>query len=477
MAFFDQPISDIVPRIHAGTLKAETVVARSLDRIAAGDGTVHAFISVQPEVALARARELDALPMSERQQMPLCGIPVAIKDNICTKDLATTCASRMLATFVPPYNATVVDALVAAGAIVVGKTNLDEFAMGSSTESSFYGITRNPHNPAHIPGGSSGGSAAAVAADFVPLSLGSDTGGSIRQPASHCGVIGLKPTYGRVSRYGLVAFASSLDQIGPMAHYTQDIALALQIIARPDKHDSTCAGRPFATGADLFSRRIDGMKIGLPREYFGSGLSDDVRQLMALQQNRLMQAGAQIVDVSLPTLRHAIATYYIICTAEASSNLARYDGVKYGFRTPEECATLVEMYKRTRSAGFGAEVKRRIMLGTYVLSSGYYDAYYLKAARLRTLITRDFAAAFTQCNAIMSPVAPTPAPRIGATVNDPLQMYLTDIYTVSANLAGIPAISVPCGNNNDLPVGIQFMAPHWHEQVLVKLSHIVKTPA
>jgi aspartyl-tRNA(Asn)/glutamyl-tRNA(Gln) amidotransferase subunit A len=351
----------------------------------------------------------------------------------------------------------------------VGKTNLDEFAMGSTTETSFSGITRNPHNPKHIPGGSSGGSAAAVAAGMVPLALGSDTGGSIRQPSSHCGVAGLKPTYGRVSRYGLVAFASSLDQIGPLASDVRDIGYLLSVISRSDNRDSTCANKPFLHDTALYTENMQGLTIGVPREYFGEGLSDSVRTIITSLIDKLKHAGAAVIDVSLPNVSYGIATYYLICTAEASSNLARYDGVKYGYRA-QNAKTLAEMYTATRQEGFGAEVKRRIMLGTYVLSSGYYDAYYLKAAKVRTLIAQDFDTAFTQCDAVISPVTPTPAFAIGEKCDDPLTMYLTDIYTVSANLAGIPGISVPCGTDNGLPVGVQFMAPKWREDTLLRLG-------
>jgi aspartyl-tRNA(Asn)/glutamyl-tRNA(Gln) amidotransferase subunit A len=470
MFFFDGPVRDVVRRVREGELQSVDIVARSLDKIAAGDGDVRSFVSVGRERALRRAAELDALDGKERDAMPLLGIPVAVKDNICTKGVPTTCASKSLENFVPPYDAAVVEALEGAGAVVVGKTNLDEFAMGSSTETSFFGPTRNPHDRSRIPGGSSGGSAAAVAAAMVPVALGSDTGGSIRQPCSHCGVAGLKPTYGRVSRYGLVAFASSLDQIGPVAGYVEDLGLLLSVISAADARDSTCTGRPFADAPTIYSSDLPGMTIGMPREYFGDGLSEGVAGLLQGLVERLREAGARTVDISLPTLRHAIAAYYILCTAEASSNLARYDGVKYGYRSPG-AATLGEMYAATRAEGFGAEVKRRIMLGTYVLSAGYYDAYYLKAAKVRTLIARDFQGAFEKCSVILSPVAPTPAFKLGEKCDDPLQMYLTDIYTVSANLAGIPGLSVPCGFCDGLPVGAQFMAPAWREDLLLHAGY------
>jgi aspartyl-tRNA(Asn)/glutamyl-tRNA(Gln) amidotransferase subunit A len=469
MTFLTEPAAGTAAQCRRGAVTARELVKRALDRIAAQDGALHAFISTQPEAALSRAEQLDKLPLSARESMPLFGIPVAVKDNIVTAGVATTCASKILENFVPPYNAAVVEALNAAGAVIVGKTNLDEFAMGSSTENSCFGPTRNPNNPDYIPGGSSGGSAAAVAAGLVPLALGSDTGGSIRQPCCHCGCAGLKPTYGRVSRYGLVAFASSLDQIGPIASDVRDIGLLLSVLSVPDKRDSTCAGKQFTDSSDLYTGAVSGLTVGVPKEYFAQGLSPEVRGPIESLLASLGQAGCKTVPVSLPNLGYSIATYYIVCTAEASSNLARYDGVKYGYRSANP-KSLTDMYRTTRREGFGAEVKRRIMLGTYVLSSGYYDAYYLKAARVRTLIGRDFDNAFAQCDAVVSPVAPTPAFRIGEKCNDPLQMYLTDIYTVSANLAGIPGISVPCGKANGIPVGVQFMAPKWREDTLLRLG-------
>ncbi len=469
MAFLAEPVAETVARCRRGETSAKDLATRALDRISAQDASLKSFISTQPGAALKRASYLDGLSADVKKTMPLFGMPVAVKDNILTEGVATTCASKMLEHFVPPYNATVVNALLSAGAVIVGKTNLDEFAMGSSTENSYFGPTKNPHSPNHIPGGSSGGSAAAVAAGLVPLALGSDTGGSIRQPCCHCGCVGLKPTYGRVSRYGLVAFASSLDQIGPIAADVRDIGLLLEALSVPDERDSTCAGRKFANSSDLYTGNVSGITVGVPRECFGEGLSADVRKPIESLIARLKASGCEVVDVSMPNLGHGIATYYIVCTAEASSNLARYDGVKYGFRASNP-ASLIDMYQTTRREGFGAEVKRRIMLGTYVLSSGYYDAYYLKAARIRTLIGRDFDAAFTKCDAVISPVAPTTAFKIGEKCNDPLQMYLTDIYTVSANLAGVPGISVPCGTVNGLPVGVQFMAPKWREDTLLTLG-------
>jgi aspartyl-tRNA(Asn)/glutamyl-tRNA(Gln) amidotransferase subunit A len=474
MQFFEEcTIAEAARRMARGELNCRDVVERSLSLIAekdSGEGGLHAFITVTADAALRRARELDKLSDADKARMPLFGIPVALKDLLCTRGVRTTCASKMLENFIPPYDATVVEALHAAGAVVVGKTNLDEFAMGSSTENSAFGITHNPVGPEYIPGGSSGGSAAAVAAGMVPAALGSDTGGSIRQPASHCGCVGLKPTYGRISRYGLVAFASSLDQIGPMASDVRDIGTLLSVLSVPDERDSTHARKQYEDRASVYEGDLAGMKIGLPREYFGEGLSEGVRGILMRLLDGLKERGATTVEVSLPNVSYAVAAYYIICTAEASSNLARFDGVKYGHRT-DNAHSLIDLYTRTREEAFGPEVKRRIMIGTYVLSSGYYDAYYLKAARLRTLIARDFEKAFANCDLILSPVTPTTAFKLHEKVSDPLQMYLTDIYTVSANLAGIPGISVPAGTSGGLPVGAQFMGPKWSEDTLLKAAY------
>jgi aspartyl-tRNA(Asn)/glutamyl-tRNA(Gln) amidotransferase subunit A len=474
MNFFNEPVSVIVKKTQLGERCCVDDVSKSLDAIAHRDAEIHAFLSVERDGALARAKAIDELDKQKKSLMPLCGAPIAIKDNICVSGGKTTCGSKILSNFIAPYSATVVEALEKAGAIIIGKTNLDEFAMGSSTENSSFGVTRNPHRLSHIPGGSSGGSAAAVAAGFAPLALGSDTGGSIRLPAAFCGVAGLKPTYGRVSRYGLVAFASSLDQIGPFASDVRDVGLLLSVIATPDKRDSTCAGNSFVNDPSLYCGDAKKLTIGVPKEYFGEGLSESVRKPIEALMQKLPGVGAKIVEVSLPHVKFAVAVYYIICTAEASSNLARFDGVKYGRRSKNE-KSLIDMYESTRQEGFGVEVKRRIMLGTYVLSSGYYDAYYLKAAKVRTLIARDFEAAFSKCDAIISPVAPAPAFAIGEKRDDPLSMYLTDIYTVSANLAGIPGISVPCGQAGDLPVGVQFMAPKWREDTLLRLGFVAQT--
>lgn len=474
MKFFGGTISELVQKIRTGEYSCRDLIEKTVTTIEKEDKNIHSFLVVSAQKAIERAESLDKLPQEHKNRLPLLGVPVGVKDNICTKGIRTTCGSHMLENFVPPYNAAVVEMLENAGAVIVGKTNLDEFAMGSSTETSYFGITRNPADTERIPGGSSGGSAAAVGAGLVPGTLGSDTGGSIRQPSSHCGVVGLKPTYGRVSRYGLVAFASSLDQIGPIASDVRDIGELLSVISQKDKRDSTCAGNTFTNDASLYDGNIKGLRIGLPVEYFGEGLSDEVRKQLNVLLEKMKDAGAVVVDVSLPNVQYAIATYYIVCTAEASSNLARFDGVKYGLRDMS-AKNLSDMYAETRRQGFGAEVKRRIMLGTYVLSSGYYDAYYLKAAKVRTLISRDFNNAFEKCDVIFSPVTPTPAFKIGEKTDDPLQMYLTDIYTVSANLAGIPGISVPCTFYKGLPIGAQFMAPQWREDLLIKAGFFAQS--
>ena len=470
MAFFDKLVSEVVKDVQNGTITSQSLVEKSLKIISEKNSIINAFVTVLDEEAIAEAKRIDALSTEEKSKMPLCGIPIGIKDNISTKDITTTCGSKMLENYIPPYDAHVIEKLKAAGAIIVGKTNMDEFAMGSSNENSALGLVRNPSNTDYVPGGSSGGSAAAVAADMVPLSLGSDTGGSIRQPASHCGIVGMKPTYGMVSRYGLVAFASSLDQIGPMSHSVEDSALLLSVISGEDKRDSTNGGKSFDFSGNLDD--VKGKKIGIPKEYFGEGIDDKVREIIEGVKSKLVEAGAELVDVSLPNVANGIATYYVIATAEASSNLARFDGVKYGHRV-DDAKDLIDMYKRSRNEGFGDEVKRRIMLGTYVLSSGYYDAYYLKAAQVRTLIANDFEKAFEKCDVILSPVTPAPAFKIGEKSSDPLQMYLTDIYTVSANLAGIPGISVPAGDVDGLPVGAQLMAPKWGEETLFSVANSI----
>jgi aspartyl-tRNA(Asn)/glutamyl-tRNA(Gln) amidotransferase subunit A len=429
--------------------------------------TLNAFLQIDREGALRRADELE----QSGHVGPLSGVPIAVKDNICVKGLQASCGSKILGDYHPPYNATVIERLTKAGAVVIGKTNCDEFAMGSSNENSAFGPVRNPWDTTRVSGGSSGGSAAAVAAGIVPIAFGSDTGGSVRQPASLCGVIGLKPTYGRNSRYGLVAFASSLDQIGVFAREVEDVARVLGVIAGRDPQDSTSADVPVPDYTASLTGDLKGARLGFPRALFGKGLDDEVKNSVESVVDVYRDLGVEIVDVELPRAGYAIAVYYIIATAEASSNLARFDGVRYGFRA-EDAPELRQMYRKTREEGFGAEVKRRIMLGTYVLSAGYYDAYYRKAQQVRTLIKNDFLEAFKNCDAIITPTAPTPAFAIGEKVDDPLAMYLNDIYTVTANLAGVPGISVPCGLSKErLPIGFQLLGPYWSEPMLLKLSH------
>ena len=426
--------------------------------------TLNAFLEIDREGALRRATEIET-------SGALAGMPIAVKDNICVQGLQASCGSKILGDYHPPYNATAIERLIKAGAVVIGKTNCDEFAMGSSNENSAFGPVRNPWDTTRVSGGSSGGSATAVAAGIVPVALGSDTGGSVRQPASLCGVIGLKPTYGRNSRYGLVAFASSLDQIGVFARKVEDVARVLGVMAGRDPHDSTTADVPVPDYTAALTGDLRGARLGFPRALYGEGLDAEVKASVENVVDVYRELGAEIVDVELPHARYAIAVYYIIATAEASSNLARFDGVRYGFRA-EDTPELRQMYRRTREEGFGPEVKRRIMLGTYVLSAGYYDAYYLKAQQVRTLIKNDFLEAFKLCDAIITPTSPTPAFALGEKVDDPLAMYLNDIYTVTANLAGVPGISVPCGLSSErLPIGFQLIGPYWSEPTLFKLAH------
>jgi aspartyl-tRNA(Asn)/glutamyl-tRNA(Gln) amidotransferase subunit A len=452
--------------IAAGTLTAEAACQAAIDRIAAIDGQLHAFLRVDAERALARARALDATP---GRRGPLHGVPIALKDNIVADGTVSSAGSRILESYVSPYDAHVVSRLEEAGAVVLGKTNCDEFAMGSSTENSAHGPSRNPWDLERTPGGSSGGSAVAVAAGMVPIALGSDTGGSIRQPAGLCGIVGLKPTYGRVSRYGLIAYASSLDQIGPFARTVADAALCLEIISGADARDSTSASEPVPSFSRLLDGDARGLRVGVPFDLLDRGVDTEVRAAFDASLETLEGIGATIRRIELPHSRYAIPTYYLIATAEASSNLARYDGVRYGWRSPAD--TVDEMYDRTRDGGFGAEVKRRIMLGTYVLSAGYYDAYYLKAQQVRTLIGRDFARAFEAVDVVAVPTTPTAAFRLGDKTADPVQMYLADVFTVSANLAGLPGISLPCGFTRDkLPVGLQLMGRAWDEATLLRTA-------
>ncbi len=442
-----------------------------LERIEAVDDKVGAFITVAGDAAMKQAQLADRA-ISNGKCRPLTGIPLAIKDLICTKGLKTTCASKILENFIPQYNATVIKKLNNQGAVVIGKTNMDEFAMGSSTENSGLKLTCNPWNLKHIPGGSSGGSAAAVAADMCLGALGSDTGGSIRQPASHCSVAGLKPTYGRVSRFGLVAFASSLDQIGPLAKDVKDCAILLNTVSGYDNNDSTSVPEDVPDYTDSLKKGLEGMTVGIVREYGATkGLNKDVSDAVNNAVSIIESLGAKCIEVTLPHTEYAVAAYYVIAPAEASSNLARYDGVKYGFRDKEK-TDLMDMYKSTRSQGFGSEVQRRIIIGTYCLSAGYYDAYYGKASQVRTLIMEDFKKAFNSCDVIVSPVAPTPAFKIGENVDDPLTMYLSDIFTLSANLAGIPGMSVPCGfSKTGLPIGLQIMGSHFGEEKILKTAY------
>ena len=470
MELYDQTIYALHDMLKKGETTAQAVTESILGRIKAVDGKVRAYITVTEDLARRQAGEADKRIKAGDASSPLLGIPIAVKDNMCTEGIRTTCASKILGNFVPPYDATVVRNLKQAGYVLCGKPNMDEFAMGSSTENSGFFITKNPWDLERIPGGSSGGSAAAVAAGECIGALGSDTGGSIRQPAACCGVVGLKPTYGRVSRYGLVAFASSLDQIGPITKNVTDSALMMNVISGHDPCDSTSANIRTPDFTKALKKDMKGLKVGMPKEYFIEGMDPEVDRAVKEAVKTLEGLGAKIVEISLPHTDYAIATYYILATSEASSNLARYDGVKYGFRTKSP-KDLLEMYMNTRDEGFGAEVKRRIMLGTYALSAGYYDAYYKKGQQVRTLIKRDFEEAFKIADVVATPTAPTAAFKIGEKTTDPLQMYLSDIFTISVNLAGIPGISIPCGfTKNNLPIGLQLLGRHFDEEVILRAS-------
>ena len=461
-------LSSLRRQLTSGEISSRDIVEDVIAQISSRDGDVGAFLSHHSEDALAAAEKADL-------SLPLGGLPIGIKDNINVAGQPCTCASKFLKdAYTSPYDATAITKLRAAGAIPFGKTNLDEFAMGSSTENSGLQTTQNPSAPGHIPGGSSGGSAAAVAANLIPASLGSDTGGSIRQPASHCGVVGLKPSYGRVSRYGLVAFGSSLDQIGPLTHTVEDSALLLNALAGIDPRDSTSLENPVPDYTEGLDAGVSGMKLGLPKEYFADGLCPRIRERIASAAKKLESQGAEIVEISLPHTEYAVATYYIIAPAEASSNLSRFDGVRYGNRT-DHPADMLSLYKDSREAGFGSEVKRRIILGTYVLSSGYYDAFYLRAQKVRTLIRRDFQEAFEKVDAILTPVAPETAPKMGAASGDPLKHYLADIYTISANLAGNCGISVPLEPIDSLPIGLQILGPHLGEKTILRCARAVES--
>ncbi|MBN1515704.1 Asp-tRNA(Asn)/Glu-tRNA(Gln) amidotransferase subunit GatA [Candidatus Sumerlaeota bacterium] len=471
MEAYELTVTQALERLQRGELSCEEWTRACLDRARAVDGRVRAFVQLDEDGALASAREADAARKAGAQA-PLLGAPIAIKDNMHIKGRKTTCSSKMLENFTAPFDATVVAKLRDAGAVFLGKTNLDEFAMGSSTENSAFFTTRNPWNLDYVPGGSSGGSAASVAAYETPFALGSDTGGSIRQPAAFCGIYGLKPTYGRVSRYGLVAFGSSLDQIGPLARNVEDIALLLNVISGKDPRDSTSSDIPAPDFTQALGRGVKGLRLGIPKEYFVEGVDPEVKSAVHQAIDRLCAQGAEAVEVSLPHTEYAISVYYICCTAEASSNLARYDGAQYG-HSAAGSENIVELFTRTRSEAFGKEVKRRIMLGTYVLSAGFYDAYYLKALKVRTLLQRDFERAFEQCDVIVTPPVPTPAFRAGERIDDPLQMYLGDIFTISVNLAGVPALCCPAGfNAAGLPLSVQLIAPIFSEERLIQTASV-----
>jgi aspartyl-tRNA(Asn)/glutamyl-tRNA(Gln) amidotransferase subunit A len=468
------PISELLSLLHSGKLTAVDLTQACLDQISRQDARVGAFLSVDPAASLEQARQIDQRRARGETLGLLAGLPVAIKDVICQKGTVTTCASRMLEKFVAPYDAHVIEKLRKADAVLLGKTNMDEFAMGSSTENSAYQVTRNPWDLERTPGGSSGGSAAAVAAQMVPLSLGSDTGGSIRQPAGLCSVVGLKPTYGRVSRYGLIAYASSLDQIGPFAQDVRGTALLLEAIAGADSRDSTSVPKDVPRYSQTLEQPLQGLRIGVAREHFAPGLDAEVERSVREALRVYESLGATLHEISLPHQKYAVAVYYIVAPSEASSNLARYDGVHYGHRAAQ-FDSMLEMYSASRGEGFGSEVKRRIMLGTYALSAGYYDAYYLKALKVRRLIRNDFDAAFQQVDLIATPVNPTPAFKIGELVNDPLAMYLSDIYTISANLAGIPGISVQAGfSSGGLPLGLQLLAAPFEEERLLRAARMLE---
>ncbi|MSU78282.1 MAG: Asp-tRNA(Asn)/Glu-tRNA(Gln) amidotransferase subunit GatA [Gemmataceae bacterium] len=464
--------TELLQKQAAGDLTAEAIALAYLQRLRETELRVQAFLAVDDADVLAQAKTIDARRQRGEPLGRLAGVPVALKDVLCVKGRRTTCGSKILRNFVPPYDAHVVTQLRAADAVLIGKTNCDEFAMGSSTENSAYQITRNPWDHERTPGGSSGGSAAAVAAGQAPLSLGTDTGGSIRQPASFCGIVGLKPTYGRVSRFGLVAYGSSLDQIGPFAHDTRDTALLLEVIAGHDPRDSTCVNQPVPEYTKTLDQKLAPLTIGVAKEYFGEGLDPEIEQSVRDALKVYERLGATIKPIALPHSPYSIATYYLVATAEASGNLARYDGVHFGHRA-ETFAGLIDMMKKSRGEGFGAEVKRRIMLGTYALSSGYIDAYYLKALKVRRLIRQDFDRAFAECDVIVGPTSPTAAFKIGEKVSDPLAMYLSDIYTISANLAGIPGISIPCGfTKAGLPIGLQILAASFAEEKMLRVAHM-----
>jgi aspartyl-tRNA(Asn)/glutamyl-tRNA(Gln) amidotransferase subunit A len=468
-------IPEALSGIARGETSAAVLTGECLSAIEQKNNVINAYLSVDREGALAQAKRIDAAAAAGEALGPLAGVPIGIKDVLTMEGLPSTAGSKILEGYRPPYTATAVSRLLGAGAVILGKINCDEFAMGSSNENSAYGPVRNPHDTDRVPGGSSGGSAAAVAAGMAVATLGSDTGGSIRQPASFCGVVGILPTYGRVSRYGLIAFASSLDRVGPFAASVRDAALVLNVIAGHDPMDATSSTKPVPDYTAEIDKGVAGMRLGVPAEYFGEGLDPEVRSAIEAGIEKLRASGAEIVPVSLPHTKYAVPTYYVIATAEASANLSRFDGVRYGYRAPE-AKTLADMYRLSREGGFGAEVKRRILLGTYVLSAGYYDAYYKKAQQVRRLLTDDFVSAFKNVDAILTPAAPTPAFKIGEKTDDPMAMYLADIYTVTANLAGICGISVPCGSSREgLPIGLQILGSHFAESTVIRVAQAVES--
>ncbi|MCJ1910227.1 Asp-tRNA(Asn)/Glu-tRNA(Gln) amidotransferase subunit GatA [Planococcus ruber] len=469
MNLVDKTSSELQDLIHKEEVSIAEITKQAFERIEKLDPKVDAFLAMNKEQATKQAEEMDQTPLAERG--PLFGLPIGVKDNIVTEGIETTASSRILEGFNPIYNATVVEKLKAAGMITVGKLNMDEFAMGSSNENSYYKNTKNPWNLETVPGGSSGGSAAAVAAGEVPFTLGSDTGGSIRQPAAFCGVVGMKPTYGRVSRFGLIAYASSLDQIGPITRTVKDNALLLEAISGHDERDSTSANIEVPNFAEALTGDIKGLRIGVPKEYFAEGVGEAAKQAVREALAVLEEKGATWEEISLPHSKYALATYYLLASSEASSNLSRFDGIRYGYRT-EKAGNLLEFYMNTRSEGFGDEVKRRIMLGTYALSSGYYDAYYKKAQKVRTLIKKDFDDAFEKFDVIIGPTTPTPAFKIGEKVDDPLTMYANDILTIPVNLAGVPAISIPCGFENGLPLGLQIIGKYFDEETIYRVADV-----
>lgn len=465
----ENTLAGLSQALHSKAISSVELTEHYLKRIEQFDGALNSYITVTPELALEQARAADAR-LAAGDSTPLTGIPLAHKDLFCTQGIRTSCGSKMLDNFVAPYESTVTARLLAAGSVTLGKTNMDEFAMGSSNESSFYGAVHNPWNTDHVPGGSSGGSAVAVAARLCAAATGTDTGGSIRQPAGYTALTGLKPTYGRISRWGMIAYASSLDQAGPMARTAEDCALLLQAMAGFDERDSTSVDEPVPDYSAELNQPLTGLRIGLPKEYFASGLDADTADAIAAAVKQFQSLGAEIKEISLPNAELAIPAYYIIAPAEASSNLSRFDGVRFGYRC-DNPADLTDLYKRSRAEGFGDEVKRRIMVGAYALSAGYYDAYYLQAQKVRRLIKNDFMAAYEQVDVILCPTSPTPAFRIGEKINDPVSLYLTDIYTITANLAGVPGIALPAGFADDLPIGMQLLGPYFSEARLLNIAH------